>query len=416
MLKRLLIIITILVIATAVLTYIYRYQILQYSADTIIRRILPDYARVDKINFDAQGGRLVLENFRILNPPDFSYQYMLEIAAVTCSYKMKGKSVLDGLEILEPVFEHPTLSIERLGDGRLNLTEMPKFLEAISAKNAGVSKERGLTPQPRFAKGSAKDKIYSSIVGDKKISDIVKLPQDFTFKSGKVIFMDRLNSSSPNLITFEAIEAKVSVKLDPSYTKVLWLDSTGTGNLNGNKDETVGWVIAQNPTTPKLTMSNRFEVTTVDIKTFEPYYDKYSPIAFAKGRFSGTLVFDFDNGDIGSTNEVRLSDFQFYIKKGFENADFWETNVPALAKYLTSPSNEIVFDFKIKGDIAKPKFFLGPISKQAMASMAIDRVTSVIGQLTGSQSQGSGSPGEPKSDLDKAKEYLDMFKEFMDKK
>jgi hypothetical protein len=164
----------------------------------------------------------------------------------------------------------------------------------------------------------------------------------------------------------------------------------------------IKWNVSWNPAAPKLTMSNRFEVSNVDILPFEPYYDKYSPFVFKTCFLSGTLIFDFDNGNIGSTNEVKLSKPLFYIKHDFENAQVFETNVPDLVKYLTSSFGDVVFDFKIKGDMSSPKFFLGPISKEAIARMAIDKISSIMSK--------AGNSNEEASEIDKAKQYIDMFK------
>ena len=214
------------------------------------------------------------------------------------------------------------------------------------------------------------------------------------------------------MLTFENVDAKLGLVLNSSYTALLNLTSTGQGNVNGDRDEVVKWTISFNPTTPGLTMSNRFEVYNVDIVPFEPYYDRHSPFVFKTGRFSGLLIFDFDNGSIGSSNEIHLSNYRFYIKQGYENASFWDTTVSDLVKYFTSPYGEIVFDFKIKGDMANPRFYLGPISKQAITNMAIDKISSAIQQASG-QSQ---TPGAPKTDIEKAKDYIDMFKGLINKK
>ena len=240
---------------------------------------------------------------------------------------------------------------------------------------------------------------------------LIKLPESYLLKNGRIIFMDRFGLSKPHMLTFDNVDAVISLKFNDRYSKVLKLNSTGQGDVNGQPGEVVKWDIGMDPTAPKLTMSNRFEVHGVEITPFEPYYYKYSPLVFTNGTFSGTLVFDFDNGNIGSTNEVHLKDFRFYVKPGYENAQFWETTVPDLVKYFTSPYGEIVFDFKIKGDMQNPKFYLGPISKQALASMAVDKISSALGNMSKSQGQGG-----PKNDLEKAKEYIGLFKGMINKK
>lgn len=127
---------------------------------------------------------------------------------------------------------------------------------------------------------------------------------------------------------------------------------------------------------------------------------------FKAGRFSGSLIFNFDNGMIGSSDELRLSGLKFAVKPGYENAQFWQTTVPDLVKYFTTPYGEVVFDFKIKGDMDDPKFFLGPKSKEALIAMAVDKISDAI--------QKNASGGQ-KSDIEKAKDYIDMFKGFLKK-
>lgn len=402
MIKKLLITIVVLIAVMGTAIFLYRYQILRYSAETIIRKILPDYVKIDGINFDFKGKKIVLSGFKITNPPGFSQPYLVSIDKISCLYAMKGKSVLDGLEVASPALQGLLLNIERLRDGRLNITEMDKVFnktKSAAPQTAAVSKKAG-------AEGAV-----SSLMGDRKISDIIKLPERFSVNNGKMIFVDKFVGTRPHVITFENISADLLLQLDDSYTRALNIASTGEGSINGNKRERLEWNVGFNPAIPRLTMSNRFVVSGVELLTFEPYYDKYSPFIFKSGRFSGTLVFDFDNGNIGSTNEVHLSGISFLIKRGYEGAAFWETNVEDLAKYFTSPSGDIVFDFKIKGDMSKPSFYLGPISKQAIASMAIDKISQAI--ESASKQGGTGTGGQ--SDLDKAKGYIDMFKGLIDK-
>lgn len=410
--KRFFIIILILLAISVAAIFIYRYQILRYSAETLVRRVLPDYVRIDKINFDAQNNKIVFGDFKILNPGNFSNRYLLEIEEIICRYKLKGNGLLEGFEILGPAFKNATLNIERLNDGTINLNEMKRSLEPIVKKAEKKEAEKSVLSKLKA------QTLSSRIIGDKTLPDILKLPTNFSLRGGKAVFIDRLPYGKPHMIAIENVDANISIKLNPSYSMILNFACAGQGNLNGNHDEVIKWDVALNPTTPKLTMSNRLEVSNLDILSFEPYYDKQSPFVFKKGSFSGVLVFDFDNGNIGSTNEVRLRDYLFYIKRGYENAQIWETSVQDLARYFTSASGEIVFDFKIKGDMANPKFYLGPISKQAIASMAFDKISSaVIEHVRGPLGQQQPGPsGAPKTDIEKAQEYIELFKSIIKKK
>lgn len=380
--------------------FMYRYRIIQYSAENLIRRSLPSYITIERIVFDARVGKLSLGGVRIANPPGFSGRYLLDIAHLSCSYRMKGKTFLDGFDILDPACTNPLLTIERHADGRMNLFGMG---EVVGQGGGGAEKGEG---------GGAPG-IASKAIGSKQLSDLITLPDRFSVTGGKVIFIDRSVASSANTITLERIDAVLSLIVNPAYTAVLKVGCEGSGILNGKSDEVVRWAVSLDPTTPKLTMSNRIDASNLTLKTFEPYYDRYSPFVFKSGRFSGTLVFDFDNGMIGSMNEIRLSDYVFYIKRGYENAAFWQTNVQDLARYFTSSFGEIVFDFKIKGDMADPKFFLGPKSKEAVTAMAIDKISTAIESASGPS--GSGSAGAS-SDIGKAKQYIDLFKAMIKQK
>ena len=390
--KRVLIALIVIAAATAAAIFIYRYQLVQYSADKIIRSYLPDYVRIDTIIFDARASRVSFKGFRILNPPDFANKNLLEIEEVSCSYKMKGRNIAEGFEVYDPVFRRFLLNIEHLSNGKLNLTEM----STSSQDNLPKSEAPG-RPSDIADKAAAKT-----------VSDFIKLPEQFSITDGRIVFTDRFRMSRPYILSFENINGNIFLKFDERYTRVLGVNSTGEGLFNGRQGEVIRWDIKFDPTAPRLTMSNRFEVWNLEITPLEPYYDRYSPLVFRNGVFSGLLIFDFDNGRIGSTNEIHLADFRFYVKPGYENSQFWETTVPDLVKYFSTSSGEIVFDFKIKGDMENPRFYLGPISKQALAAMAIDKISSAIQSL--SNKGASASPAGPKSDLEKAKEYIDLFK------
>lgn len=402
--KAALFVVIFLVIAIAA-AFFFRHQILQYSAEKLIRNSLPPYVKIDTMRFDFKDRKVVFGGFRLSNPDGFSYADMLEIKEISCKYGLKGKNIMDGIELTDLVFKEPVLTIERLGDARLNLTEMQSVLDKGSPDSSQLTVD-----STQMSDNEKKSGEGNVIFGGKKISDVIKLPGDFLLRDGKIIFVDHYNFSKPITVTFENVTAKTAVKLNDTYTRCLEVASTGEGCLNGNRNEVVKWVISYNPTTPRLTMSNRFEVSNLDLVALRPYYDRYSPLYFVRGRFSGSLIFDFDNGNIGSTNEIWLTDFRFYVKQGFENAAFWETTVPDLVKYFSTPYGEIVFDFKIKGDMASPKFYLGPISKQAMAAMAVDKIQDVISSVSQ-----SGAQGQPSSNVDKVKGYVDLIKGLMKK-
>jgi len=394
--KRISIVLAIILVVIALAVFFYRYQILQYSAEALIRNLLPGYVKIGSMVFEPDGKEVKLKDFVILNPPGFSGEELMLIKEISCAYRMKGKSLLDGVEIMEPLLKGMVFNIERLKDGRVNVMEMKTLIEGASQKAARSAAAKGGASSRRDGAG--------------KLSDILRLPEAFTVRNGRLVFTDRMQPEGAYVITLEDINSDISVNMNEYYTGIINATSTGEALLNGARNEVVRWTISFFPMEPKLTMSNRFEVSGLDITTLMPYYDRYSPFVFKKGRFSGLLIFDFNQGSIGSSNEIHLSDLEFYVKPGWENAEFWDTTVRDLVKYFTSPHGDIVFDFKIKGDMADPKFYLGPISKQAITSMAIDKISEAIQKASGKESSGG-----KKTDLEKAGEYLELVKGFMKK-
>lgn len=401
MIKKILVTIAVIVLSAISAVFIYRYQIITYSAETVIRNALPDYIKISRIRFDFKGEKAFLEGFKLEGPRGFSDRYMIEIAEISCRYKLKGATILEGLEIFEPVLKDMVLHIERLKDGRVNVSGMGNV---IGQPAAGEERESEVVGHGTESAARGKGP---------KASDFIKLPYDFTLNNGKIIFTDRFFVRGYNVITFENMNGTLGLKMNDSYSQVLDVASAGEGNINGRRNESIRWAINFNPNTPRLSMSNRFEVSDVNLITFKPYYDKFSPFDFASARVSGLLIFDFDNGNIGSTNELHLTDLVFSVKPGYENISMFETDVRDLAKYFTISTGEVIFDFKIKGDMASPQFYLGPISKSAVAAMVVDKVGAAIQRMSqkGQTDSGSGS-----SDVDKAMKAIDMFKSFLDKK
>lgn len=389
--------------------FVYRFYVLKYSVEKLIRNALPGYVQVDGIHFEPERGSIIFENLRLVNPDNFSYRYLIEIARVSFKYRLRGRSVLDGFELLEPEFYRPSLTIERLADGRTNLQAMSEKIKEAASRPAPIPEASEVRDTEN------KPGLFSQMVAGRKLPDVLKLPEDFAVRDGKIIFIDKSFPDRVVMFAFEDIDAVLTLKLDDSYSRVLWVASEGKANMNGNPDETVKWVVSFDPTKPKLTMSNRFEVSGLSIKNFEPYYDKYSPIVFNQGKFSGNLIFDFYNGNIGSSNEVRLSDIVFWVKPGQEKAGFWQTSVPEMAEYFTSTSGDVIFDFKIKGDMKDPQFLLGPISKNAMTNMAVGKISNVISRVAGTAADAANVSGEEGGIDKKAMGYIDMFKNLIKK-
>lgn len=396
------IILLVFVLVIGGIVWHYRYDIFQYSAESIIMSKLPEYVYVDRIIFDLKNRVMQVRGFAIKNPSGFEDKYLATIDTITAKYKMKGETILDGIEVTSIEGDGPVINIERLQGGRLNVQEMGKVMEKADLKAQAEAEK-------------APSKI-SQLIGDRKdvagktISDLVKLPGKINVTNGRIIFLDKVVTPRGYRLSFDDFNGDIGLTLNDTYTKLLELSTQGRGFVNGDRSQRVDWIITFYPQQSELTMSNRFEVSNVDVMPFKPYYYRYSPVDITQGWFSGSLVFDFDNGNIGSTNIVKLSGLKFVTQKDNSASSFWETGVTDIIKYLQSSSGDIIFDFKIKGSLEHPSFYPGPRVKQAIQSLAIDKVSQLLTPQDKAQEQ--GVVGAAKTD---AEQIVDALRQLMNR-
>jgi len=410
MIRKIIIILLLAAILAALAAYIYRYAIIRYYAEKIIHENLPGYIKIDKINFDFTNNKISLINFRILNGPEFTSDFLIKIKDINCRYSILGKGIPTGLKISGVSLNGADIRIERLYGSRVNVVEIANFIQNFPPKEDKMPKPDYNNKPYLEGPGAGQTLKETARLVNKKLSDLITLPTSFDIRESRIVFIDRMPYENAYVTTVQSINGQMSISWAQNYSNITGLSFTLEGMLNGHNDERIQWVGSLDPSTPRITMSNRFDVSNLDILTFAPYYDSFSPFVFKRGRFSGTLVFDFNNGNIGSTNEIRLSKLIFSVKPGYENASMWDAAVPDLLSYLSTPSGEVVFDFKLKGDMMHPVPYLGPISKRALTSMAINKISSYASDLVSKQQQ-TASGG-----VDKAKEAIDMIRQLIKKK
>jgi hypothetical protein len=394
------IVLVIFVVAVSAL-YIFRYDIFQFSAETVIKKLLPDYVHVDRIIFDLKNNVLKVHGFGLRNPKGFENRYLVSIETVICNYKMRGANILDGIEVTKIEGKRPVINIERLSDDTLNLTQTGEIMKEEGAKEASV--------ETQDAKTGKKD------IAGRKLSDMVKLPGTIDITDGKITFLDRAVMRRPYYLTFENVNGNIGLSLNSDYTEVLAVSTTGTGNVSGDSRQKIDWIVSMNTQTPQLSMGNRVEVRGVDLMLFKPYYDRYLPVDIQRGDFSGSLVCDFDNGNIGSTNTIVLRNLQFVEKQGGGGSGaFWDVSIADVIKYLETSSGDIVFDFKVKGTMQNPRFMPGPRVKQAMQSMVVNTISDLLKpkEEGAEAAQGVQGAAEPKSDTERV---MDIIQGLMNK-
>jgi len=399
--KIVLTVLLIVILASAGYIYFNRQTLLNRSIDKVLANLLPSYIEIDNLSLDLDKKIINIANLRIKNPKGFSHPYLAQVPSITCSYSQRDNTnLLKGINIGDIKLISLALYIDRNRSGDVNFGQME-----------GVLKDS--KPAQKMGAKSKLMGLFSYLLSPvKDISQLLDIDPVFNITSGIFIFDDSYVDSRGYITTIEDITAVVALDLTKGFKGVDYLTSEGKGLVNGKNGQYLEWDTKYNPTTKKLTMTNNFIIRIVDFLHFAPYYDEYSPFTFKKGKASGELVFNFDNGGIGSTNEIRFSDMEFEPKKDNSFNKFWPTGTEDLYKYFSDPSGEIVFDFKIKGSIEEPEFHLGSKTKRALSRMAVYKIADVIfkdNKEEGSDQQSSGESSQEKSDLERVFDIIKSF-------
>ena len=399
-LKIISLILVIVLVFSGVYVYLNRVSLFKQSVDKLIEDLLPAYIKIKDINFDFKNHTISVEDFKIINPPGFKHEYLIEAPLIRCDYSQVDQAnILKGLTLGNIKLIEPVLYIDRREDSRINVQEMDKIF----------SKKKITEKNPLMTKLNT---LFSYILSPiKNIDQLLDIDPSFDINGGLFLFYDGLIEDG-YITTIDNIRASVTLDLKKGYKGVDFVKTKGSGEINSFPNQHIDWDTGYDPTRGKLTMNNTFNIRDLDFIHFAPYYDKFSPFLFTKGRASGELVLNFDNGDIGSTNELRLSNLTFTQNKERSFNQYWPTGGEDLYKYFLSAGGEVVFDFKIKGTMENPKFYLGSKTKRALARMVFSKITEQIfkkDEESSTKGDGSSTPDEDKSDLEKV---IDIFKSF----
>jgi len=397
------IILLVTILAIAGYVYLNRQALLNQSIDKVLANLLPGFMEVDNLSLDLDKKTINIENLRIKNPKGFTHPYLAEASTISCSYRQRDNtSLLKGISIEDIKFADLKIYIDRNRDGEVTIQHMEEVF-------------KGSKPMKKLGAKSKMLSIFSYLLSPvKDINQLLDIDPVFNISSGVFTFDDSFIDVRGYKTTITDINAVVTLDLQKGFQGINYLTSKGRGVVNGKRPQYLDWDVKYDPTTEKLTMANSFIISDIDFVHFAPYYDQYSPFIFQKGLASGELMFNFDNGNIGSMNEIRFSGLVFEPKKDHSFNKFWPTGTEDLYKYFSDQSGEIVFDFKIKGSMDEPEFLLGSETKRALSEMVIYKIADVIfkedkGQETNQQPSGSDTSSQDKSDFEKV---LDIIKGF----
>jgi hypothetical protein len=414
--------------------YLFRYNIFRYSAESLIKKNLPDNITVEDINFDIERGFLEILGFRVLNPPGYTKKYFCHIRRFICEYENIGSNLTDGITVTDITAEYPGLYIERKVDGKNNFQEIVEYMQSPEYQD-NFKFTSGREPDIVTVKGGYADEVIAkkeTLQGNfitEKISaglsqfnvfDFLELTDTIKISEGQFIFRD-MTLESDYQVSLDDVNGTLRFIFNDDYTEFISLETKGASIINGYRDQRLKWVSILYPGREELTMSNSFSIDNIDIRQFKPYYDRYLPIDIINARASGNFVIDFDNGNIGSTNTVSLQGLKFVIKKDTSSSRYWEGAFNEIVKYLTSARGETIFDFKIKGSIKNPRFYPGSHVKEAIQNMVVDKISETVralrerqqeqGASDGTDAKDAPQPSRPKTDAEKVVELINVFLE-----
>jgi hypothetical protein len=381
--------------------YMNRQELFDKSIDKLLEDNLPWYIDIAGIKVDLNDKTILIDGFKLRNPEGFKNRYLVEILSISSSYsQIDEKNILKGIALSSIELSEARIFVERDMHGVINLEKMENVLHDTRPK-----KEPGVKAR-LFG-------FISYFLGPvKNISQLLQIEPLFNINKGKLFFEDYYIDDTVYITSIENINAVISLDLKRDFKGIDYLRSRGHGLVNAKPGQSLTWATEYDPTKEKFTMNNTLDIQNVDFTHFEPYYDRYSPFTFKKGRASGRLIFNFDNRQIGSDNEVLFSGLDIEQKKDHSFNRFWPTGADDLYKYFSSERGDIVFDFKIKGPMEEPRFYLGSKTKRALAYMVFDKVTSTIfGRDEDAADSDNGQPAKdaPQEKKTKFERILDVL-------
>ncbi len=403
------ILISVVLVAAGLAAYVYfnRQALLDRGVDKMLQDYLPEYVEIDDLKIDLNEQTVLIKGFRVRNPAGFSNPYLIEIENISSSYsQLDEKNILKGLSLSSIELFRMRVFLERDSGNTLNIQKMESVL-----KHARAEKPQGI-----------KSWIQSFILylsgPVKNIDQFLKIHPVFNINNGALFFRDYYIDNKQGYPTsIENIQGAMQLGIDKDFKSINHIASQGRGLVNARPGQFLSWEIEYDPTREKLSMSNTFDIERVDFTHFRPYYDKFSPFIFRAGKASGRLVFNFEDAEIGSSNEVFFSGLIIEQKQDHSFNRFWPSGADDLYRYFSSEQGDIVFDFKIKGPMAEPKFYLGSKTKRALAYMVVQKVAGRIFQKEPGASDTADSDTQAEDGAQEQKRsrldnLLEIFKNF----
>lgn len=386
MAKKILIILTAIIVIAAASLYMFRGNIKQYALNIILKSFPIPNVALAGINFDETTGKLKLEDIKVKNPKGFQGKYLMEAASLDMNINVTTKPNLrldvNNINIADPIFY-----VERSSAGKWNFEEISKK-SAKNDKSASITENGGFDfIKEAFAAEEAKSKVF--------------LPSAINIKNGIIHYLDNfIAPGQGHHVDIFPVTGTISLLRSADEKNYEKISFNGAANLNGKPERSINGRFEIYPMRKDPTYSWQLTVSNIPLSAIEPYLDEYTPFIVTQGNFNINSDLKAVDGVVDGNHTMEIMDLVFALNPEKNDISFLETSVQKLTLYLTNQSGNVVIDFKQKTDShGNMRWGLGPIAKRAIGMMAIDTVIDII-----QKSQGGGT------EQNIPPEIIDIFK------
>lgn len=207
---------------------------------------------------------------------------------------------------------------------------------------------------------------------EKKTTGIITIKK-IKIKSGYLRFIDHKNNEPPAIIKLVSLQSEISNIKHPfpvNNRSPLVLKSKISKENNGGDISIKGWIDLES-----MNLDLKIDLSDVDMKPFEPYYEKKFGDLIKGGNATIVSSVIINNHFLDVNGNLRLFNLDINEKSSLQGVITKET----LSQILKKQDNQVKTDFSVKGDLQNPQFSPSyEISKSILSNLSSKTGISII--------------------------------------
>jgi len=353
---------------TAIITASMALYIKFYGKDLlkdVLSNLLKTRVEFENITISPERYTINFKGFRLPDEIDFGGGNVFNAETFSLAlneerFRKDGKVVLDKIIIKKGI-----LNIIRNRKGEFNISRYYN-IDYETDYNSGIA----------YAD-------EQSLKGAGKLYDFAKSVKALYIQDSIIVFKDYLVPRGPFSIKCDNFNVTITSKPedDPRYNAIPLKCQIDFEIPTGNKRGRFALDAEMSVLRKRVDVDMQIQATQIDLMKFLPYFNSYTPFSFSEGVFSSKTDLSVKDNMIDSLTTMVFHKLKLVTDPGKENTRFLETSVNKLAPYLMSNRGEIIFDFVIKGSLAKPRIGLGPRAKFAIGLVVIEELGNLFEQI-----------------------------------